>query len=520
MSNPMQNFTDLLDDCIEAVVAGRLTIADCVARYPAHQAELAELLPLLTSLQAARQVTPAPAFRQSARQRLLERLEPVPAPLPTPPSFVERLQQWWQQTTAVSPQPSFAWSLALVFILFFFLGGGTLYAATQSLPGDMLYPLNQSVEDWRVELARDDQTRFELQLAFADKRLAEATRLARRGHLTRMEEALTAYQHLMQTVTQAVETAPPAQQAELAGRIAAATTGHDAAFTRLFVAASQEPGSEAPPPADEALMVATILCQPETNSSMTHPVANQLAAQYEVDYETIIGWFCQDFGFGEIGLAYNLSQQTETAVADLFALRTAGYGWGQIMQQYQQLLPHFPDEGQPEPMPTPTPPINVGPPNTPGPWPTPPVQVPPITPATPGPPPGVGPPDGVTPGPPPGVGPPDGVTPGPPPGVGPPDGVTPNPPGGPPNPPGEPPDPPGDPPNPPGGPPNPPGGPPNPPGGPPNPPGGPPDPPGGPPDPPGGPPDPPGGPPDPPGGPSDPPGGGPPGGGPPGGGRP
>jgi hypothetical protein len=364
MNNTTQNFTDLLDECIVAVTTGRLTVAGCLDKYPEHRAELAKLLPLLAPLQTARQVTPSPAFRQAARQRLLSRIEP--AALPPSPTLLDRLQQWWpqwwQQTTAVSPRPALAWSLALVLILFFFLGGGTLYAANQSLPGDTLYPVNQIVENWRVELARDDQTRFDLQLAFADKRLSEAARLARRGNLAYMDEALTGYQTLMQAVTQAVETADPAHQPQLANRLETAMAGHDVAFTRLFVAASQEPDAAGNLPADDELddqRVMAIFCQPEATPTINHPVMAKMAAQYDVSDETISNWFCQGFGFGEIGLAYNLSQQTGTAVDDFFALRQAGYGWGQIMQESDQLLPLLPGEGQPPA----GPPDDVGPPD-------------------------------------------------------------------------------------------------------------------------------------------------------------
>jgi hypothetical protein len=432
MNNTTQNFTDLLDTCIEAVVDGRLTIADCLNRYPQHRAELAELLPLLTTLQqAGRQVAPAPAFRQTARQRLLDQLEPV-AP---PPSLWSRFQKWWAQTTAVSPRPAVAYSLALVLILFLFIGGGTLYAANQLLPGDTLYPLNQTVEQWRLDLARDEQSRFELQLAFADKRLHEAARLARRGNLAGIEEALSGYGMIMADVTQAVETAAPDQQSLFANRLETATANHDALLTGLFIAAGQEEDEAA---ADET-QVTAVFCQ--TDSGMTHPVANQLAAQYATDYETIIAWFCKGFGFGEIGLAYNLSEQTETAVVDLFALHQAGYGWGQIMQQYDQLLPLLsdPDEPAVSPPPRPTPgppedvgppteppggppdhvdppgqgpPDDVGPPRTPGPWRTPPGQQiePPAASPTP---PAPGPPQDTPPGgSPPGDGPPGGSPPG------------------------------------------------------------------------------------------------------------
>jgi len=60
------------------------------------------------------------------------------------------------------------------------------------------------------------------------------------------------------------------------------------------------------------------------------PKGQELADRYEVAYEVIMGWFCQHYGFGEIELAYQLSEQSGMLVEDIFALRRSGLGWGQI----------------------------------------------------------------------------------------------------------------------------------------------------------------------------------------------
>ncbi|MEA3438821.1 MAG: DUF5666 domain-containing protein [Chloroflexota bacterium] len=70
-----------------------------------------------------------------------------------------------------------------------------------------------------------------------------------------------------------------------------------------------------------------------TGNAENHPTGKRLALRYQVSYDEIMGWFCQGFGFGEIVLAYDLSNQTGEPVAKIFALRQAGYGWGQIKAQ-------------------------------------------------------------------------------------------------------------------------------------------------------------------------------------------
>jgi hypothetical protein len=70
-----------------------------------------------------------------------------------------------------------------------------------------------------------------------------------------------------------------------------------------------------------------------TGNPNKQPKGLVLAQRYNVPYEEIMGWFCQHFGFGEIDLAYSLSQQTGKAVTEIFAMRQSGLGWGQIKQQ-------------------------------------------------------------------------------------------------------------------------------------------------------------------------------------------
>jgi hypothetical protein len=68
------------------------------------------------------------------------------------------------------------------------------------------------------------------------------------------------------------------------------------------------------------------------------PEAVTLSERYGVSYEEIMNWFCLNNGFGEIDLAYSLSQETEVPVEEIFAMRESGMGWGQIKQELQPKL--------------------------------------------------------------------------------------------------------------------------------------------------------------------------------------
>lgn len=64
-----------------------------------------------------------------------------------------------------------------------------------------------------------------------------------------------------------------------------------------------------------------------------HPHGMALADDYGVDYEAIMDWFCQGFGFGEIELAYLLSEEVGLTVDEVFALRAEGMGWGNVRKE-------------------------------------------------------------------------------------------------------------------------------------------------------------------------------------------
>ena len=73
---------DVLAECIEAVEDGRLTIAECITRYPQYSESLQALLPLAATLSQAPEVAPPDAFRQEARQNLLSQLPQQPHHVP------------------------------------------------------------------------------------------------------------------------------------------------------------------------------------------------------------------------------------------------------------------------------------------------------------------------------------------------------------------------------------------------------------------------------------------------------
>jgi hypothetical protein len=79
-----------------------------------------------------------------------------------------------------------------------------------------------------------------------------------------------------------------------------------------------------------------------------HPVGAKLAEKYTVEYDVIMGKFCDGgFGFGEIDRAYRIAAANPGVTVDeIFGMRTEGkMGWGQIMKEYP--LPKPPKDPKP-----------------------------------------------------------------------------------------------------------------------------------------------------------------------------
>jgi len=69
------------------------------------------------------------------------------------------------------------------------------------------------------------------------------------------------------------------------------------------------------------------------NPDAAHPVGSRLAAAYEVDYETIMEWYCVDeHGFGNIMLALATAPASDATPEEFLARRLDGEGWGLIWQ--------------------------------------------------------------------------------------------------------------------------------------------------------------------------------------------
>lgn len=203
----METFEERLDVCIEALRAGRLTLAECLELYPEDAPRLQPLLLAVIEVSNALHVDPDPEFARQARERFRiasgERLQEAFADVQPPYGlfegarrrFLEAARQMLPPPRTAArplaspfwlrlPAPALAGALAVI-LAFFSFAGYTFATASSALPGDWNYPVKRATERVRLALAFDDETRHNLEIAFAEERLEEVERLARRdGHVT------------------------------------------------------------------------------------------------------------------------------------------------------------------------------------------------------------------------------------------------------------------------------------------------------------------------------------------------
>jgi hypothetical protein len=90
-----------------------------------------------------------------------------------------------------------------------------------------------------------------------------------------------------------------------------------------------------------------------------HPTAIRLSERFPATYQEIMGYFCDGFGFGEIELAYELSEITGAEVDAYFDRKQSGESWGEIKQEV------YAEYGRTEKPDKPGKPENVGKPELP-----------------------------------------------------------------------------------------------------------------------------------------------------------
>ena len=159
---------EILANCIEEVRSGKSTVEDCIKRYPALGKELRAMLEIAVSIKPE-ETSPSAEFKARARLHLFD-AEKQPSAVKTTNHF----RSWF----ALTPVKVTA-SVLLVVLIFAAVGGGTVYAAQSSTPGDILYPVKTGAENIQLTFTTSPVAKARLYLQLAQKRINEMARQAK-----------------------------------------------------------------------------------------------------------------------------------------------------------------------------------------------------------------------------------------------------------------------------------------------------------------------------------------------------
>nr|HID14180.1 hypothetical protein [Anaerolineae bacterium] len=167
----------IVDRCIGDVLAGHVTLEECIARHPKLADELKTVLPVAVLIRSVQHPAMPPQAKQAGLYKLLS-ATPAPGQSRARPRSLQRIavprrplsQRWLQRAAAMA---------ALVLTLS--VGSvGVALAAESSLPGDILYPVKTAREQLWLHFTPSDR-QAALHLTLAERRLAEIEALAAQG---------------------------------------------------------------------------------------------------------------------------------------------------------------------------------------------------------------------------------------------------------------------------------------------------------------------------------------------------
>lgn len=164
-------FNNVLNECLERLLAKGETIEQCLLSYPEYAAELEPLLHTVVATKKALAIQPRPEFKAEARYQFrlaLQKVEPK------------------RRLPFLGWQPR--WAIAMVALLVLLLaGGGTVVAAGDSMPDGLLYPVKLATEQVRLKVTLSNMGKAELYAELADRRVAEMVYMVNKGEPEQVE---------------------------------------------------------------------------------------------------------------------------------------------------------------------------------------------------------------------------------------------------------------------------------------------------------------------------------------------
>jgi len=163
-----RSFENILDDCLERITKQGDTIEQCLESHPEWADDLEPLLRAAASVKDAASLEASPGFKKSAKSRLMSAV----AEKRVKEAGRGMFRCWGMQRHWVV-----AISLVIAILI---MGGGTVGASINSLPGDLLYPVKITSEKVQTFFTYGNEAKANLYAKLAERRIDEIRALAAR----------------------------------------------------------------------------------------------------------------------------------------------------------------------------------------------------------------------------------------------------------------------------------------------------------------------------------------------------
>jgi uncharacterized membrane protein YgcG len=184
----------IVDRCLVQVQDGKLTLEECLRRYPQLSGELTSAFHLLNAFRTVDENNLLQQELRETKVRLLNQL-------PDRPSVVtnSRPNRYTWQTD--KRRFAMTWVIIITTLLTMVTGTGVVYASGEALPGDALYPVKTLTENVQLALASEEGD-AQLTLHLIQTRMEEMQELMVQGREDDLDEAASGYEKQTKAMTQ------------------------------------------------------------------------------------------------------------------------------------------------------------------------------------------------------------------------------------------------------------------------------------------------------------------------------
>jgi len=171
----------IIGDCIEMVQTGQMSKSDCTRKYPNLADELNSAFLSVDAISSIAFSKTDPLYQRKRKINLMQKL-------PDRENIVTKRLDHRYRLQNLKRRFVMTWVVIVTTILSLISGAGAVYASSDALPGDTLYPVKTWVEDVQLAIAPEDVDAG-LLIRFAEHRVQEAVELIHEGRFEDLDKA-------------------------------------------------------------------------------------------------------------------------------------------------------------------------------------------------------------------------------------------------------------------------------------------------------------------------------------------